>query len=171
MAIGYLLIQARTAHDALPLSGAQIWVLDGQEKSIYHLITDESGETKKVSLETLDRSLSLDPNYQGTPYISYHVLAFANGFNTVHIDGIPILEGETAIQPIEFVPMRQSQRVPEVTEIQIGPPSPCPAGVIRRCPIRIRRYSARWSSQIPSRCILELPAALHPMSGYPSPIM
>ncbi len=123
MAIGYLLIQARTAHDALPLSGAQIWVLDGQEKSIYHLITDESGETKKVSLETLDRSLSLDPNYQGTPYISYHVLAFANGFNTVHIDGIPILEGETAIQPIEFVPMRQSQRVPEVTEIQIGPPA------------------------------------------------
>ena len=123
MAIGYLLIQARTAHDALPLSGAQIWVLDGQEKSIYHLITDESGETKKVSLETLDRSLSLDPNYQGTPYISYHVLAFANGFNTVHIDGIPILEGETAIQPIEFVLMRQSQRVPEVTEIQIGPPA------------------------------------------------
>lgn len=123
MAIGYLLIQARTAHDALPLSRAQIWVLDGQEKSIYHLITDESGETKKVSLETLDRSLSLDPNYQGTPYISYHVLAFANGFNTVHIDGIPILEGETAIQPIEFVPMRQSQRVPEVTEIQIGPPA------------------------------------------------
>lgn len=123
MAIGYLLIQARTAHDALPLSGAQIWVLDGQEKSIYHLTTDESGETKKVSLETLDRSLSLDPNYQGTPYISYHVLAFANGFNTIHIDGIPILEGETAIQPIEFVPMRQSQRVPEVTEIQIGPPA------------------------------------------------
>lgn len=123
MAIGYLLIQARTAHDALPLSGAQIWVLDGQEKSIYHLTTDESGETKKISLETLDRSLSLDPNYQGTPYISYHVLAFANGFNTVHIDGIPILEGETAIQPIEFVPMRQTQRVPEVIEIQIGPPA------------------------------------------------
>lgn len=123
MAIGYLLIQARTAHDALPLSGAQIWVLDGQEKSIYHLTTDESGETKKVSLETLDRSLSLNPNYQGTPYISYHVLAFANGFNTVHIDGIPILEGETAIQPIEFVPMRQTQRVPEVIEIQIGPPA------------------------------------------------
>lgn len=123
MAIGYLLIQARTAHDALPLRGAQIWIMDGQEKSIYHLTTDESGETKKVSLETLDRSFSLDPNYQGIPYISYHILAFANGFNTVHIDGIPILEGETAIQPIEFVPMRQSQRVPEVTEIQIGPPA------------------------------------------------
>lgn len=123
MAIGYLIIQARTAHDALPLKGAQIWVMDGQEKNIYHLTTDESGETERVALETLDRSLSLDPNYQGIPYISYHVLAFANGFNSVHISGIPILEGETAIQPIEFVPMRKVQRIPTVTEIQIGPPA------------------------------------------------
>lgn len=93
MAIGYLTIQTRTAHDALPLKGAQIWVMDGQEKNIYHLTTDESGETERVALETLDRSLSLDPNYQGIPYISYHVLAFANGFNSVHISGIPILGG------------------------------------------------------------------------------
>ena len=123
MAIGYLTIQARTAHDALPLSGAQIWVMDGQEKNVYHLTTDESGETERIALETLDRSASLDPNYQGIPYISYHVLAFANGFNSVHISGIPILEGETAIQPIEFVPMRQLQRIPTVTEIQISPPA------------------------------------------------
>lgn len=123
MAIGYLIIQARTAHDALPLSGAQIWIMDGQEKHIYHLTTDDSGETEKVSLETLDRSLSLDPDYQGLPYISYHVLAFADGFNTVHISGIPILEGETSIQPIEFVPMQSAQRIPTVTEIEIGPPA------------------------------------------------
>ena len=123
MAIGYLLIQARTAHDALPLSGAQIWITDGKEKNIYHLTTNESGETEKIALETLDRSLSLDPNFQGIPYISYHVLAFANGFNSVHISGIPILEGETAIQPIEFIPMRRMQRIPTVTEIRISPPA------------------------------------------------
>lgn len=123
MAIGYLTIQARTAHDALPLSGAQIWIMDGQEKSIYHLTTDESGETEQIALETLDRSLSLDPDFQGIPYISYHVLAFARGFNSVHISGIPILEGETAIQPIEFVPMLGTQRIPTVTEIQISPPA------------------------------------------------
>ena len=123
MAIGYLIIQARTAHEALPLSGAQIWVTDGGEKSVYHLTTDESGETEKIPLETLDRSLSLDPNFQGIPYISYHVLAFANGFNSVHISGIPILEGETAIQPIEFVPMREKQRIPTVTEIRISAPA------------------------------------------------
>ena len=123
MAIGYLIIQARTAHDALPLSGVQIRIMDHQEKIIYELTTDESGETEKISLETLERTLSLDPNFSGTPFISYNVLALANGFNSVHIVGIPILEGETAIQPIEFIPMRKQQRTPSVMEIQIGAPA------------------------------------------------
>lgn len=128
MAIGYLIIQARTAHDALPLSGVQIRIMDHQEKIIYELTTDESGETEKISLETLERTLSLDPNFSGTPFISYNVLALANGFNSVHIVGIPILEGETAIQPIEFIPMRKQQRTPSVTEIQIGAPAASTTG-------------------------------------------
>ncbi|MDE5950064.1 MAG: hypothetical protein K2H12_00590, partial [Acetatifactor sp.] len=88
MAIGYLIIQARTANDAIPLSGVQIRVMDDQERSIYNLTTDESGETEKVALETLDASLSLEPDFPGTPFISYDVLALADGFNSVHIVGI-----------------------------------------------------------------------------------
>ena len=123
MATGYLIIQARTAHDALPLSGVQIWIMDPQETRTYHVTTDESGETERIALETLDKSLSLDPNYSGTPYISYDVLAFAEGFNSIHIVGIPILEGETAIQPLDFIPMQERQRTPTVTEISIGRPA------------------------------------------------
>ena len=123
MATGYLIIQARTAQDALPLSGVQIQIMDEQEENIYQVTTDESGETERISLETLDKSLSLDPDFSGTPYISYNVLALADGFNSVHIVGIPILDGETAIQPIEFVPMRAMQRTPTVTEIEIGMPA------------------------------------------------
>lgn len=123
MAIGYLIIQARTAQDALPLNGAQIRITDDQEKIIYELTTDESGETERISLETLERSLSLDPDFSGTPFISYNVLALASGFNSVHIVGIPILDGETAIQTIEFIPMREMQRTPTVTEIRIGAPA------------------------------------------------
>ena len=123
MATGYLIIQARTAHDALPLSGVQIWIMDPQETRTYHVTTDESGETERIALETLDKSLSLDPNYSGTPYISYDVLAFAEGFNSIHVVGIPILEGETAIQPLDFIPMQEKQRTPTVTEISIGRPA------------------------------------------------
>lgn len=123
MAIGYLMIQARTAHDALPLSGVQIRVTDGQGNTIYELTTDESGETERVELETLDRSLSLDPDYAGTPFLSYDVLALADGFHSVHIAGIPILEGETAIQQIDFIPMQGNQRTPIVTEVEVGAPA------------------------------------------------
>ena len=123
MATGYLIIQARTAQSALPLSGVQIRIMNDQEQQIYEMTTDESGETEKIALETLDKSLSLDPDFSGTPFISYNVLALANGFNSVHIVGIPILDGETAIQPIEFIPMPAMQRTPTVTEIQIGAPA------------------------------------------------
>ncbi|MCM1027749.1 MAG: LysM peptidoglycan-binding domain-containing protein [Roseburia sp.] len=123
MAIGYLIIQTRTAHDALPLSGVQVWITDQQEKSVSHLTTDESGETDRIALETLDRSLSLNPEFTGTPFLSYDLLAFAEGFQPVHIVGIPILEGETAIQPIEFVPSQELRRTVSVTEIRIGAPA------------------------------------------------
>lgn len=123
MATGYLIIQARMAHDALPLGGVQIWIMDARERHVYHVTTDESGETKRIALETLDKSLSLDPDFTGTPFISYDVLAIAKGFNSIHIIGIPILDGETAIQPLEFIPMRERQRIPTVTEIQIGAPA------------------------------------------------
>ena len=58
MAIGYLTIQARTAHEALPLEGVQVRVLDDEGNSLYQLRTDESGETGTVPLETLDKSFS-----------------------------------------------------------------------------------------------------------------
>ena len=62
MAKGYLIIQARTAGGAVPIVGAEIRILDPQGSSVYELTTDESGETERVSLETMDRSLSLDPD-------------------------------------------------------------------------------------------------------------
>ena len=92
MAIGYLVIQARTADGALPLGGAEIRILDPQGSSVYELTTDESGETQTVSLETVDRSLSLDPDYAGTPYTAYDVLVRAAGFNSLYISGVPIYE-------------------------------------------------------------------------------
>ena len=123
MATGYLIIQARTAHEALPLKGIQIWIMDEYEKNTYHVTTDESGETEKIALETLERSLSLDPDFSGAPFISYNVFALAEGFNSIHVVGIPIFDGETAILPLAFVPMKAMQRTPDVTEIQVGAPA------------------------------------------------
>lgn len=123
MAIGYLIIQARTADGAIPLSGVEIRILDEEGRTVQELTTDESGETETVSLETVDKSLSLSPEYTGIPYMAYDVVVRAAGFNSLYISEIPIYEGETAIQPAELVPMQELQRSPTVTEITIGSPA------------------------------------------------
>lgn len=123
MAIGYLIIQARTANDAIPLGGVEIRIQDEQGNTVYKLTTDESGETEAVSLETAERGLSLEPDYGGIPYTAYDVFAQASGFNSFFVSGVPIFEGETAIQPVLLSPMEERQRSPVVNEIVLGPPA------------------------------------------------
>ncbi len=123
MAIGYLIIQARTADGAIPLSGVEIRILDEEGRTVRELTTDESGATEAVSLETVDKSFSLSPDYTGIPYTAYDVLVRAAGFDSVYISEIPIYEGETAIQPAGLTPMQEMQRSPMVTEITVGSPA------------------------------------------------
>lgn len=123
MAIGYLIIQARTAEDAIPLKDIHVKILDDKGNSLYDLITDESGETQTVPLETMDKSFSQNEYFSGLPYNSYNVLAQGTGFNTLYISHIPIYEGETAIQPLALTPLRQGQRRADQTRIFIGKPA------------------------------------------------
>ena len=123
MAIGFLSIQTRTAHDALPLGGAQIKITDASGNTVYRLTTDENGETPSVPLETVSRNFSTNPYFSGSPYTSYNVLAQAAGFNSLYVSDIPIFEEETAILPIALIPMQESQRSPGQAEISVGEPA------------------------------------------------
>lgn len=123
MAIGYLTIQARTAHDALPLEGVQIRITDSKGNRIYELLTDESGETQTIPLETISKSFSQTPYYEEAPFTSYNVLAQANGFNSLYVSAIPIFDGEKAVLPLSLVPMSDLQRSPNTTEIPVGKPA------------------------------------------------
>ena len=128
MAIGYLTMQARTAHDALPLSGVQVTVLDDEQNRIYELTTDVSGETRRVSLETMDKGYSQNENFTGTPYVTYNVLAQAEGFESVYVADIPIFDGESAHLPLVLVPMQGQERNGIQTEITVGAPAVAMAG-------------------------------------------
>lgn len=123
MAIGYLIIQARTAHDAVPLKGVQIRILNDEGRSVYELTTDESGETQAIPLETLSRDFSQNQYYTGTPYLSYDVYARAAGFNSLHVSDIPIFEEETAVLPLTLLPMQETERSPMQAEISVGKPA------------------------------------------------
>ena len=123
MAIGYLTMQARTAHDAVPLQGVQVTVLDDEQNRVYELTTDENGETRRVPLETVDKRFSLNPEFTGTPFVSYNVLAQAEGFNSVYVSNIPVYDGESAVLPLMLVPMQDGQRSAVQTDIVVGSPA------------------------------------------------
>lgn len=123
MAIGYLTIHAQTADEAIPLKGVRIRILDDQGRSIYELITDENGKTKEVPLETMDKQFSQNPYFFGIPYVSYHVLAQAAGFNSLYISDIPIYADEEAVLPLTLIPMQEIQRSPLEMEIHVGKPA------------------------------------------------
>lgn len=123
MAIGYLTMQARTAHEALPLSGVQVSVLDDEQNRIYELTTDENGETGKVPLETMDKSYSQNENFTGTPYVAYNVSAQAEGFEPVYVSDVPIFDGESARLPLVLIPLQGQERNGMQTEVMVGAPA------------------------------------------------
>lgn len=128
MAIGYLTMQVRTAHDAVPLQGVQITVSDDEGSRVYELRTDENGATRRVPLETVDKRFSLNQDFTGTPFVSYNVFAQAEGFGPVYISNIPIYEGQSAVLPVTLVPMQGQQRIGMQTQIMVGPPAVTMAG-------------------------------------------
>ena len=123
MAIGYLLIQSRTAHDAVPLSGVQVRITDMDSNILYELTTDENGETPVIALNTIDKSFSQTPYYNELPFTSYSVLAKTPGFNSLFVSDIPIYDGETAVLPVVLTPMQQTQRQSATQTITIGKPA------------------------------------------------
>ncbi|MFL0269109.1 LysM peptidoglycan-binding domain-containing protein [Candidatus Clostridium radicumherbarum] len=120
MGTGNLIIQARTADNALPLVGVRVRIMDQEGTVLFNLTTDESGETEQISLYAVDRSLSLDPSYIGIPYSTYGLEAEAEGFNSLYIADVQIFDGENAIQHVALIPMLASQRIPLRHEIFIG---------------------------------------------------
>lgn len=120
MGRGNLIIQARTADGALPLSGVRVRIRDHENRILHELTTNESGETEQISLEAVDRNLSLDPNYTGTPYSTYQLEAEAEGFNNLHIADVQIFDGESAIQPLALFPLLESQTSPFNYRLVIG---------------------------------------------------
>ena len=132
MAIGYLTMQTRTAHDAVPLAGVLVTVLDDEQNHVYELRTDENGETRRVPLETVDKRFSLNEDFTGTPFVSYNVLAQAEGFDSVYVADIPIYDGEEAVLPVTLVPMQAGQGRQVQTQIAVGAPAVSMSGERRQ---------------------------------------
>ena len=104
MAIGHLKVQVHTADDALPIENANVLIKDSFGKTLYKLITDNSGNTEYVELYAPDKFHDLDPDDPGPYYGVYDVEIRKGGFITEIEKGVQIFDGIDSYLPINLLP-------------------------------------------------------------------
>ena len=105
---GTLRVRATSASGAIPISGAIVRIMGGEEgnRSITKsLITDRDGITVKVDLPTPKRIYSLTPEETESPFALYDVEVTADGYYHKKIVGIAIFPGINAILPVNMIPV------------------------------------------------------------------
>ena len=112
-AIGFLIVQTRTANGALPVENATVYIYsyadgeNGNDKdALYTLKTDNFGRTEKVALGALDKELSLTPDTK-KPYSTYNAVVVADGFYESERINIPVFQGITSVQTVDLIPLSE----------------------------------------------------------------
>ena len=124
---GFLRFRTYTARNALPVPNARVTVtkvIGGERHTFYDMTTDESGQTKEVSLPAPPGSLSQTPNSGVQPYSLYDADITAEGFAPVSIRNLPIFEGILSVQRAALIPSSErsgsqiiSEKEPDLTEV------------------------------------------------------
>ena len=115
MGEGGLVVRVTTARGAIPLEGAQVnvrnYIKEGEGRGdvLYSLVTGRDGKTEIVRLPTVARSASLSPG-NGTPFLSYNVEVFLEGYYSQRYINVPIFDGIIAVQPADMIPLPENGR-------------------------------------------------------------
>ena len=104
---GNLLVRVFSAKQATPVIDALVAVsfLNGDgEELLKSAFTNNDGEVPTYALPTVNRQESLNPGVNN-PYASYRVVVSADGYFTMDSVNVPIFDGETAVLPVEMLPI------------------------------------------------------------------
>ena len=105
MATGTLRVQARTELGFYPVPGAWVTIRpSGTDQILEEVVTDASGNTPLVELETPGVEYSLEPQEQVRPYATYDITMESAEAETVRIQGVQLLAGQESIQEILTLP-------------------------------------------------------------------
>ncbi len=124
MSVGYLQIRASSSREAEPIPGAIITVTrltDRGEELYIHTTTDEDGLTAVFPVPAVDSELTLEPGIP-SPYTSYNIQAYAPGFFRVLNVNAPVYGGNTAVQPVNMIPLPEYElSAQDLVFFQTGP--------------------------------------------------
>ena len=108
---GYLTVRVSTARGAIPLEGATVNVRGNEadfSTVIYSLLSDRDGKTPRVALSAPPAQSSSTPD-DPTPYATYNIDVFKDGYTPLFFHNVPIFAGVTSVQPAVMVPTGASE--------------------------------------------------------------
>lgn len=120
MGTGYLIVQARTGDDSLPVRNAHVTLFDREHKSLYETYTDANGNTGSLPLPAPDKKYTLDPAFLRPAYSVWDVDVEAGGFISLHIHGVEVVDTQTSILPADMLPL--SDEPNPVTDLDVNIP-------------------------------------------------
>ena len=107
---GYLIVSVRAGEGAIPLDGALVTLRGGdatEGDAIASFITDQSGNTPRITLPAPPRANSERPN-GGLPYASYSADISLDGYYSNLYTNIPIFDSITSVQTAYLVPLPEN---------------------------------------------------------------
>ncbi len=111
---GSILARVYTSEAYLPLEGVPVIFSqlqdDGTKQLLSIRITDSSGLTDPLQIETPDVSLSLIPENTLRPYAVLEISAGTSGYNQITVEGVQIFPGIETIQGIQLRPVSADER-------------------------------------------------------------
>lgn len=119
-----LQVRVTAANEAIPIPSALVTISRETESGpILEQIrlTDNSGLTESVMLPATDPALTLQPESESIPLITYEIQISAPGYYRVRNTGIPLYGGIPTVLPVSMIPLPEFED-PDAGELEFDTP-------------------------------------------------
>ena len=107
---GYIVTQVFTANQVIPIENASVLLTKkngGGNDMLGFFLTDSSGRTKPVEVETPDETLSREPGHEA-PFASVDIRIEHPSYYPTIIEDAQVFGGRTTLQLTELIPVAEN---------------------------------------------------------------
>lgn len=109
--LGKIIITATSGRDAYPIAGVNVIICradtndgGGRQELVGILVTNSSGRTEPLTVETVNRDLSREPDEKGDTFTTYYISARKAGYFPIDRYPVDVFGGQTSILELSFTP-------------------------------------------------------------------